>query len=82
MGTAVTADGRGSPAGQTFPIPAAIADIRRASWLRAARAVSILEHLRTPEALALLKEMATGHPDALPTLAAKNAYVLLTAPTP
>ena len=78
----VTADGRGSPAGQTFPIPAGVADIRRASWLRAARAVSILEHLRTPEALALLKEMATGHPDALPTLAAKNAYVLLTAPTP
>ena len=59
-----------------------VKEIRRPSWLRATRAVVILEHIRTPESLELLKEMATGHPDALPTVTAKKAYQNLTAPVP
>jgi RNA polymerase sigma factor (sigma-70 family) len=56
--------------------------IRRPTWIRAARAVAILESLGTPDALELLKEMATGHPDALPTVTAKGAVATLTAPAP
>ena len=36
-------------------------------WARAARAIALLEHIKSPEAIALLKDMATGHPDAAPT---------------
>ncbi len=39
-------------------------------WTRAVRAVALLEHIATPEAVALLKAMASGHPDAQPTKAA------------
>jgi hypothetical protein len=42
-------------------------------WQRAARATAVLEHLNTPEAKALLKKMADGEADALPTKAAKEA---------
>jgi hypothetical protein len=42
-------------------------------WTRAARAITLLEHFGTPDAIAILKEMATGHPDAAPTKAAVNA---------
>ena len=33
----------------------------------------LLEHIRTPDAIAILKDMATGHPDAAPTKLAKDA---------
>lgn len=59
-----------------------VKEIRRPSWIRATRVVVILEHIGTPEALAILKDMATGHPDALPTGAAKEAVKRLTAPAP
>ncbi len=42
-------------------------------WTRAARAIVLLEHIGTPEAVAILKDMATGHPDAYPTKVAKDA---------
>lgn len=42
-------------------------------WLRAVRAIAILEHLGTPEAKNMLKQMASGEPDALPTKEAKAA---------
>ena len=42
-------------------------------WTRATRAVMLLEYLNTPEALALLQEMAGGHPEAGPTMAAVAA---------
>lgn len=42
-------------------------------WIRAVRAVTILEHLATPEARTLLETMANGERDALPTAAAKEA---------
>src|SRR5205814_1189399 len=34
---------------------------RRKYWTRAVRAVVLLEHVGTPEAVAVLKELATGH---------------------
>ena len=42
-------------------------------WARAARAIALLEHIKSPEAIALLKDMATGHPDASPTKYAVEA---------
>jgi hypothetical protein len=42
-------------------------------WTRAVRALVLLEHIGTPDALAILKDMATGHPDAYPTKVAKEA---------
>lgn len=36
-------------------------------WVRAVRALALLEHIGTPEAVAILKAMASGHPDAQPT---------------
>ena len=65
-----------------FPVASRIVDVRRPSWTRATRAVIILEHIRTPEALTLLKEMAAGHPDAQPTQIAKEVVARLTAPGP
>jgi hypothetical protein len=44
-----------------------------AGWVRAVRAVTLLEHLATPEARAQLQEIAAGEPDALPTVAARAA---------
>lgn len=45
----------------------------RKKWTRAVRAIVLLEHFNTPEAVAIVKEMATGHPDAHPTRVAKDA---------
>jgi hypothetical protein len=45
----------------------------KSSWRRAVRAVALLEHISTPGAVAILKDMATGHPDAAPTKAATIA---------
>ena len=42
-------------------------------WTRAVRAIVFLEHVGTPDATAILKDMATGHPDAYPTKVAKEA---------
>jgi hypothetical protein len=42
-------------------------------WTRAQRAIVLLEHIRTPKAISILKEMATGHPEARPTVVAKEA---------
>ncbi len=46
---------------------------RKASWVRAIRAVVVLEFVDTPKARAILDELATGHPDAAPTKSAKLA---------
>jgi hypothetical protein len=45
----------------------------RPTWLRAARANAVLEHIGTPEALAVLKAMATGEANLLPTKSAQEA---------
>jgi hypothetical protein len=45
----------------------------RRKWTRAVRAMVLLEHVGTPDALAILRDMATGHPEAQPTRAARVA---------
>jgi hypothetical protein len=42
-------------------------------WTRAVRCIVLLEYLHIPEADAILKDMATGHPDAQPTRVARQA---------
>jgi hypothetical protein len=42
-------------------------------WTRADRAIVLLEHIGTPEAVAILKDMATGEPEAQPTKTAKES---------
>jgi hypothetical protein len=46
-------------------------------WTRAVRAIVLLEHIRTPEAVAILKTMASGHPDAYPTKVAREALAAI-----
>jgi hypothetical protein len=41
-------------------------------WTRANRAIILLEHINTPEAIAVIKRMALGHPDAEPTRVARS----------
>ncbi len=48
------------------------------TWVRAVRAIALLEHINTPEARELLKSMAAGEADALPTAQAKAALERLT----
>lgn len=55
------------------------ADQKKALWSRAIRAISVLEHLDTPKALAVLDRMAEGHADAGPTKAARQAIARLKA---
>jgi hypothetical protein len=45
----------------------------KAEWTRASRAIVLLEHIRSPAAVAILKDMAAGHPDATPTITAVTA---------
>jgi hypothetical protein len=42
-------------------------------WTRAVRAIVLLEHIKSPEALAILNDMTTGHPEAEPTRTAKES---------
>ena len=48
-------------------------DNAKKKWTRAVRAIVLLEHIGTPGTVAMLKEMATGHPDAQPTRVARDA---------
>jgi RNA polymerase sigma factor (sigma-70 family) len=67
--------GAAGPGARTFSTWAEhkVERITRPSWTRAVRAAVLLEHLGTPDAVALLKAMAGGHPDAQPTKAAREA---------
>jgi hypothetical protein len=47
-------------------------DNPRKKWTRAVRAIVLLEHIGTPGAVAILKDMATGHPDSQPTKVARD----------
>ena len=46
-------------------------------WTRAVRAIVLLEHIHTPDAIAILKDMAGGHPEAHPTKVAQEALAAL-----
>jgi len=46
-------------------------------WSSHASAIAVLEHIGTPEAVKVIEDMATGHPDAGPTIAAKEALARL-----
>jgi hypothetical protein len=47
------------------------------AWTRAARGVAILEQIGTQEAMKVLQQLASGHPDASPTKAAKESLMRL-----
>lgn len=51
-------------------------------WTRAVRAIILLEHFGTPDAIAILREMAGGHPEAQPTKLALEALDRLDARVP
>ena len=55
------------------PQPAAIAVGPSMQWVRAARAIALLEHLNTPEARQLIEAISQGDAEALPTTVAKAA---------
>ncbi len=54
-------------------------DSDRKKWNRAVRAMALLEHIGSPNAIAVLNEMASGHPVAQPTRVAVEALVRLEA---
>jgi hypothetical protein len=55
------------------PRPVAVLQGPPATWVRAVRAVAVLEAIGTPEARALLEQVAAGEKAALPTEQAKAA---------
>jgi len=52
-------------------------DPGKKKWTRAIRAIVLLEYIGTPDAQEILKDMATGHPDARPTKVAKEVLEAL-----
>lgn len=46
---------------------------RKRAWTRAARGVAILEQIGTPDAIEVLEQLSSGHPDAAPTRAATDS---------
>lgn len=51
-----------------------VSDItNKPEWIQAVYAIQILESIANPEAVEILRSMATGHPDASPTIAAKKS---------
>jgi hypothetical protein len=51
--------------------------VDKKKWTRAVRAIVLLEHLHTPDAVTILKTMAGGHPEAYPTRAAQQALAVV-----
>src|SRR5262249_12548298 len=47
------------------------------AWTRASRGVAILEQIGSPDAIAVLRQVAEGHKDATPTIAAKESLARL-----
>jgi RNA polymerase sigma factor (sigma-70 family) len=75
-------DGPPTVSNTSFAVESRVSEVRRPAWTRATRAVVLLDRSGHKDALALLNEMASGHPDAPATRAAKEAVARLTAPTP
>ncbi|MBM3982699.1 MAG: sigma-70 family RNA polymerase sigma factor [Planctomycetes bacterium] len=84
VATRAEARGPGAPASSNtvYGVESRVSEVRRPAWVRATRAVVLLDHSGHNDALALLKDMAAGHPDAPATRAAKEAVARLTAPAP
>jgi len=45
----------------------------RSKWTQCVRAIILLEHIGTPDAIAILERMSQGHPEAQPTRVAKES---------
>ena len=73
---------RGGPSTRSSESTAPRRGNPKKKWTRAVRAIVLLEHFGTPGAVAILKDMATGHPDAQPTRVAKDALERLGGPRP
>jgi hypothetical protein len=63
---------------QCWPAEAKVSELNvgwttKKSWTRAVRAIVVLERIATPDAVAVLRDMATGNPDAMPTKTAQEA---------
>ena len=54
----------------------------KSRWTRAVRAIALLESFGTPEATDQIREMAKGHPDAQPTVVAKETLGRIGAAKP
>ncbi len=78
--SATTARGRGSwwaeHRGELINSGDRRGDLKK-KWTRAVRAIVLLEHIHTPDAVAILKDMAGGHPEAYPTKVAQAALAAL-----
>lgn len=61
----------------SLDIPSQPENFFRPHWDRADRGITLLEGFGTDDAVALLKEIAGGHPDATPTKSAKEALARL-----
>jgi hypothetical protein len=64
----------GTKATDTCPVPEVVSKLNdHGDWHRLQRAIHILEHIGTPDAMKVIEEMASGHADASPTKTAKEA---------
>ena len=80
MGTGLPG-GPGSP-GMSGPGPwGEVAAAPPALWKRAERAVTVLERIGTPEAREIVRQVARGEPEALPTQAAQAALERMKKPS-
>jgi len=77
-------DGRGSwwAEHRVERINAGVGGNLKKKWTRAVRAIILLEHIGTPDAVAILRDMSTGHPDAQPTKLASDALERIAVRTP
>jgi RNA polymerase sigma factor (sigma-70 family) len=65
-----------------YQLASHVGEVYRPTSSQITRGVLLLEYIGNKEALAILKDMATGYPDALPTRTAKQAVAELTKPAP
>lgn len=72
--------GSGGAIRRAWIVDGRVSHITKAKWTRASRAIVLLQHIGTPGALAILKDLATGDPQAQPTKIAKVAVDSLSSP--